>query len=487
MKKAVFSILVLTLIFFSCYKDTLDLSPDLNLRFSIDTLRFDTVFTSLGSATRTFKVYNPSDKTIKLSKVYLEKGTQSLFNINVDGIASRAVTEVEIPGNDSIYIAAEVTINPNLSDNPYIIDENLIFELNGKTSKVVLEAWGQNANYIPNKWAKGQINVYEGNIVWDDKKPYVVYGVIGFQNGSLTIEKGTKVFVHGGLAKDTKKNFYNDGLIVISENASLQVNGTMDAPVTFASDRLEPEFKDESGQWAGIRIATNSLGANFKYTKIKNSIVGVRVDSAATMQMQFCTIANTSSSGVLGVHAASINVENSLIYNCGQNAVQIEYGGNVAITHCTLASVSSDNGALRLGNALCTDPNDPSCGQFIFYRLIANVRNCIIYGNRSDELNFFDRVGNGNFNVSFKNTIVRITKLLDPKGFPNFLVDNPTVLNVKSSEKLFKDASEFNYNLDSLSVATKKGVPIPNFNMDLNGKVRDVLMPDIGCFESKFK
>ncbi len=485
MKKAFLFLLAFTFIFCSCYKDEIDTSPDLNLKFSVDTLRFDTVFTTLGSATRTFKVYNPSAKTIKLSKVYLEKGSQSLFNINVDGISSRSVTDVEIPGNDSIYIAAEVTINPNVSDNPYIVNENLMLELNGKTSKIILEAWGQNANYLPNKWAKGQVNVYTGDIIWNDKKPYVIYGVIGFQDGSLTIEKGTKVYVHGGISKDANKQFYNDGLIVISRNASLNVNGTIDEPVTFASDRLEAEFKEEPGQWAGIRVATNSNGANFKYARIKNSIVGVRVDSMATASLQFCTIANTSSSGVLGVHASNINIENSLIYNCNQNAVQIEYGGNVSITHCTLASVNSDNGALRLANTLCFD--SPLCNDFVFNRLNAIVRNCIIYGRRSDELNFFDRVGNGNFNVSFQNTVVKINKLLGAQEFPNFLKDNPTVTNLKSNDRLFKNENEANYNLDSLSIAAKIGVPIITFNIDLNGKTRDALMPDLGCFESKFK
>ena len=44
------------------------------LEFSLDTLRFDTVFTERGSATRILKVYNPNDESVRISRIALERG-----------------------------------------------------------------------------------------------------------------------------------------------------------------------------------------------------------------------------------------------------------------------------------------------------------------------------------------------------------------------------------------------------------------------------
>ena len=154
----------LLLTFIACRKDNIFTTDSgAKLRFSSDTLRFDTVFTSLGSATRYIKVFNGNNKPIKIAKIGLANKTSATFNLNIDGISGRNFTNVEIPANDSIYVFAEVTINPNapLSTSPFVIAENLIFETNGNVQNLVLEAWGQNANYLPNRYAGGKQYVLE--------------------------------------------------------------------------------------------------------------------------------------------------------------------------------------------------------------------------------------------------------------------------------------------------------------------------------------
>ena len=73
--KTLFSsiIIICTLIFFSCKKenDILNSSDNFSLIFSKDTLLFDTVFTTVGSATRSFKVYNNSNQDIILNSISL--------------------------------------------------------------------------------------------------------------------------------------------------------------------------------------------------------------------------------------------------------------------------------------------------------------------------------------------------------------------------------------------------------------------------------
>ena len=60
-----------------------------NLSFSVDTIVFDTVFTTVGSTTKQFKIYNPSVKSVKIEEIELMGGSQSPFRINVDGEANK--------------------------------------------------------------------------------------------------------------------------------------------------------------------------------------------------------------------------------------------------------------------------------------------------------------------------------------------------------------------------------------------------------------
>ena len=110
----IFCLIAGLLLLESCKSDEGFITDDsAKLEFSLDTLRFDTVFTELGSATRYIRVYNRNDQAIQISKIQLENGTSSSFRINVDGIPGAIAQDVEVPANDSIYIFTEVTVNPD--------------------------------------------------------------------------------------------------------------------------------------------------------------------------------------------------------------------------------------------------------------------------------------------------------------------------------------------------------------------------------------
>jgi len=85
----------------SCKKDVLN--TDGALTFSVDTVLFDTVFTTIGSATRQFKIYNPSNNEVNISSIMLAGGQQSKYRINVDGVAGIAFSNISIPGKDSLF------------------------------------------------------------------------------------------------------------------------------------------------------------------------------------------------------------------------------------------------------------------------------------------------------------------------------------------------------------------------------------------------
>ena len=462
------------------------------LEFSVDTLRFDTVFTELGSATRFIRVYNRHNESIKISKISLAGNTQSRFNLNIDGLPGNEQQDIIIYPKDSIYIFAEVTINPDapLSASPFFVYDSILFETNGNRQSVTLEAFGQNANYIPDRWSKDSIVQYTcsgGEWLWDDPKPYVLYGIVAIDDCTLTIPAGAHIHVHGGLSRTLDGNgntlIYNSGRLVIGGNARLQVLGTVENPVVIEGDRLEEDFATADGQWTGIILAAQSQGNRIENATIKNSLVGLYVDSLAEVSLKNVTMANTTGTGLLAIHA-SVDAENCLFYNNGNHNVQLAYGGNYDFRYCTLANYGTDAAALSMSNYTCDDPfcNTPPR----FNPLFASFTNCIIFGSKRDEISLDDRNDPSTFTYSLSHCIVRVDELVTGNnGFPDFFAHCDPCIEANSQDALFRDQNEDNFHLDTLSIAEEMALPLPGVLIDLEGDVRDPVKPDIGCFEFK--
>lgn len=486
----VVSLIILFLYCTSCRKEE-DFLTDTTAKveFSRDTLRFDTVFTTQGSATRLVKIFNRNDKPVLLSKVYLENQNASKFNLNVDGIPGKQVNNVEIESKDSIYIFVEVTIDPDapLSVSPFVVEENLLVELNGNTQKLILEAWGQNANYIPNSKNSNGLAITTcdfGSMTWNDPKPYVIFGVLLIDSCTINIPAGTKIYVHGGIANNSFGK-YSDGLIYVLSNGRLNIQGTKENPVTIQGDRLEKEFEDVPGQWAGIRFAPGSNNNVIRFAEIKNSIVGMRADSASQVKVYNTKIYNTTSSGIIAEHCIFV-AENCLVYNNGGNAFQSEFGGDIFLRYCTFGSYGNNQSALKLSNARCLDD---FCQTFLIFPLSADVRNCIIMGSQNDELSLFNRNSNAqDFKLNMKNNIVKVKDILNQGQYPDFLSNTCiSCINAKSNDKLFKNINKQDYQLDTLSIAEQKGIPISTIQKDILNEDRDPTNPDIGCYEYIYK
>ena len=60
-------------------------NPNHRLSFSTDTLSFDTVFTTIGSATKQFMVYNKNSEPLNIERIIQASPATSGFRINVDG------------------------------------------------------------------------------------------------------------------------------------------------------------------------------------------------------------------------------------------------------------------------------------------------------------------------------------------------------------------------------------------------------------------
>lgn len=481
-----------SMVFSACVKERFDQSPEASIRFELDTLRFDTVFTSIGSATRLVKVYNPNELPVIVDRIELEAGPASRFRFNIDGYRGPVVERLEIGGEDSTYLFVEVTVDPDqpLSVSPFVLEERMRFSVNGNTEWLHLEAWGQNANYIPSRFGKNGVALLScdfGEIEWSDPRPYVIYGILVVEACNLVWPAGTRVYVHGGIARSTdvdgNRIFYNDGLVFVAPTGRLLSAGTAADPVRVSGDRLEPVFAEIPGQWQGIRFDKGSRGNVLRHTRIENGTYGLFVDSTAQVRLEACEIRNTSGEGLLAFHG-EIEADNCLFADNGTQSFGAVLGGRYRYRHCTFANFGNDQPAVAMNGFYCYD--QPNCNVVAEKRIDAEFVNCVITGSNRDEFWVTPSEQEG-MTLRIDHGIVRVDELLEPNVLPDFLENyTVSVSNRQRTDSLFADLQMGDYRPDTLSVLEGRGRALPEVPLDLSGNERDMSMPDLGCYEYRY-
>ncbi len=459
-----------------------------NVRLEMDTLSFDTVFTQRGSATRQLKIYNLSSSPAKIDRIEVLGQTGVKFQINVDGFQGPVVEDVTIWGSDSIYVFVEVEVDPTSPEetSPFIVEDRLVITTGDRRSELLLQAFGQNANYL-NGFGKGVPFVLSCNnqtAQWTPGLPYVIYGEMFLDSCVLEVLAGTRIYMHGGVARNELFGIFNDGFIFTLPNGTLRCLGTQEEPVIIQTDRLEANFQDQRGQYLGLIFGPLSRGHRLEHTQILHAIQGVTVDSLADLTMENTTVAFTAASA-LSARNANVSARNCLFYNNSGNTVQFIQGGTLNLDHCTLANYGTDASALALQNFECFDDE---CGIVAVVPMRLRVRNSILVGSGRDEIGFADaslRDQPNLFQVDIRNSVVRVDEFLTARDglwsdfFQNLCSD---CYNLQSRDPLFSSIQENDYSLDTLSVAQNLGLPLPGQAIDLAGQMRDE-QPDAGCFE----
>lgn len=468
----------------SCYKEKFSTDSKDSLSFSLDTLTFDTVLTEISTVTRYFKVYNRYDLSLRIDQIKLTGLNAGFFRLNVDGFTGDIIQDVEIMPGDSIYVFAEALIDPDqpVSISPFILEAEASFTTNGNVQEVKLIAWGQNANYIPGPDQPNRISLLTcdlGEETWDDPRPYVLYGTLLIDSCTLVLPPGTRLYVHGGIANN-QLGIYNEGLIYTFPKGKLSVQGTASEPVIIRDDRIEP---DHLGEWAGIRLGPESGPHTFSHMELSSAIAGITADSATTVIMDHSKLSYTGGPGFYARHAKA-TISNSLFYENGGQAVALTYGGDYELTYCTLASFGNDAEALLMTDFYCSDPLCSEGAQL--FQFTGRIDNSILIGSSTDEVWMVD-AGTpemGLLDVMMHNNMVVVDDLLDEDNYPGFF---ETIcmdcFEYKFSDTLFVDLFKDDYHLDTMSVAEMKGRPLPGFTDDLEGHTRDLLLPDLGCYE----
>src|SRR5690606_23943624 len=121
------------------------------LEFSRDTVYLDTVFTNIGSSTYTLKVYNRSDKDIKIPSIRLGEGENSKYRLMVDGMSGKVFSNVELLAKDSMFVFIETTIDYNEyanSDTTFLYTDKIEFDAGDRYQKVELVTLVQDAVFL---------------------------------------------------------------------------------------------------------------------------------------------------------------------------------------------------------------------------------------------------------------------------------------------------------------------------------------------------
>ena len=459
------------------------------LRFSVDTVRFDTVFTEVGSATRSFKIYNDFDRPVEIDRVAVSDRLGGRFRINVDGRTGPEVRDVFVPADDSVYVFVEVTVDPNASvlASPFVFEGAVEVTATDAAQRVVLEAYGQNAIYLPADRGRGQLGQFpclEGVERLDDPRPYVLYGSLFVADCRLELPAGTRLYVHGGAFKPSptapQDSAFTDGVLLFGPGGRLSVEGTAEEPVLIASDRLEEEFLDERGQYYGMLLSAGSGPHAVRHAEIRNGLFGVIVDSAVQLTLDNTEISHQSVYGVYGVQA-DVTARNLAVHNTGSEALLGVWGGSYDLSYATLVNVGArDAPAITLSN-FAELPDST----VVTAPLRAELRNTIAYGSQRQGIGLADVSEAEGFDEVFafraRNSVFRS----DLEGErPEALTEGCTdCLFVSPDSALFYAAARDTFTLDSMSVARGFAAPIEGILTDLPGELRDPTSPDAGAYE----
>ncbi|MEO6636943.1 MAG: hypothetical protein ABIN25_01630, partial [Ginsengibacter sp.] len=448
-----------------CKKESFITSMDAVLSTSVDTLSYDTVFTSVGSVTQSFKIFNNNNQKLLLSQVKLAGGNSSSFKINVDGTSADEVDNIEVNANDSLYVFVQVKIDPASGSLPFIIRDSILINYNGNKKFVQLQAYGQNANFL--KSVK-----LTGNLTWTNTLPYVILGgLLVDSNAVLTIEKGTKIYLHPNAP------FLVDGTLI--------VKGTKGARVVFAGDRLDPGYVDFPASWPGIYFRGSSKKNVLTFAVIKNAYQGIvardlSLNATPKVNLSQCIIDNVYDAGIFGINT-TISADNCLISNCGKN-IFIALGGSYSFVHCTVASygnffIDHKNPVLQISNA--ADQGNTT----LTAPLNATFTNCIFWGEGGpvDNEILIAKEATGNpFSIRFDNLLYKL-KDADPADatFSGNVLKNMDPLF--DSIDVSKNYYDFHFRKDPAAPAIDMG-SVTSFKQDLDDSLR-IGVPDLGCYE----
>lgn len=486
--------LVFLFIFGSSCRKNFEYAPSSgNLSFSKDTVYLDTVFSTISSSTYSLKVYNKTRDDVVIPSISLANGESSGYRLNVDGAAGKSFNNIPLFAKDSLYIFIEVTQNITAQQNSLLYTDAILFDSGIDLQEVTLVTLIKDAVFIyPTTLennTKEQISIglddsgkeilVNGTILTDEqlhftnKKPYVIYGYAAIPNDKkLIIDAGARVHFHkkSGLVVQNKGSIKINGVLSLDEELQ-------EGEVIFEGDRLEPEFADIPGQWSSIRLNKGSINNEINYTTIKNATNGIYIEGDLenpdnSLLINNSQIYNSSNINLWG-KTAKINSKNLILGSAGNTSLFFNSGGEYSFIHGTIANYWVQG--FREGYALKIDNNKDLVS--------SEFSNCIIDGNRKDEISFeFNK--EKQFQIFFTNCIISSSATNEENILLNFS-NEEYYSNIYTNKDVgFVDPNKNIFTIKNTSFAIDKGNLEKSFLAPLDIKGTDRLsLPDIGAFE----
>ena len=213
-----------------------------------------------------------------------------------------------------MYVFVEVTVNPNASNQPLLVDDSIIFTTNGVKQSVRLEAYGQNVNLYKN----GLILTQDTHFTAE--RPYLIYdSLVISPNITLNIDPGVTFYMH-----DTAK---------VITYGTLLAKGTRENPIVFRGDRLDFILNDilpydrTPSQWGGIFFRPESYHNIMDNVIVRNGKTGLTFEKSSPDE-------------------SKLKLSNSQITNMGEHLfsarnckIEVTNTESVSYTHLTLPTI----------------------------------------------------------------------------------------------------------------------------------------------------
>lgn len=463
--------------------ETFSDNPSFRLKFSQDTIAFDTLISTIPSSTKTLYAFNNNGDGMRISTIQLEGGAESLFRVNVDGryLADGIWHDFEVLKHDSLVIRIEMTPPEVGSNEPLYFTDKLHFLLeNGATQTVVLSGGAVDA-YIQ----KDGMVIEENTTLLTDK-PYVIYDSLVVKKGAtLTLTEGTRLMFHDKAA--------------LHVYGKLLVQGSLEKPVVLRGDRMDHMFDyllydNTPSRWEGVIIHKDSYGNEFYQCDLHSSLFGIICEDTEQVKpdetrpsitLDCCILHNIGGDG-LQLNNCVSKVTNTQISNTLGRTAYIS-GGSHTFIYCTLAQfypfTANRGDALRLVSS--EDGSD--------YGLLrkAHFINCVITGYGPDVImgeNIPD-----DCSYLFHHCFLNTPPVDDEEHFVGSVFDQDKKKN--EEEKLVRDENfvlfdtenfiyDFTPKAESMirSLADGSYADLPTFDRKGVSRLADE-GPDAGCYE----
>lgn len=453
-----------------CRRKPLDGLEEGPLSFSGDTVYFDTLFTTLESPSERLIVTNNTGHDVKITKVYLEKGSSSDFDLIFDGLPQNEITDYVLENGDSAVVFIDFV--SDLKDE--FARDRILFQLGDEIQDVDIEA------YVMDAWFHQDESIGTSTL-WTSDKPHLIDGFLTVNSGvTLTIQPGTEVYFTS--RRDSNFNLISS----IRTQGTLKARGTVSSPIIFQQSRFGERYAEVPGQWRGLSFSLNSSENILEHCLIKNGLIGVEADYGTAagffpkVRILKTEIRNMGAFGILGYGYSTPGVrdmilaENSLIHNCQIATFYSLGGGQYEFRNCTFANYGIDFS--RSNPQIVLNNYDPD--ELVAFELKAHFTNCIIWGSEEEEWAPDTALLPDIFDLEFRNCIVRTTLIMPGQ-------DNQTHENVLFPEFMAPTETEpydRDYHIRASSPAVGAGQNIGSYTDDFDDVIRTPPY-DIGCYE----